>query len=436
MVGKLRPDNTTSLQFYQLIRYGSLMLIGILFAKSGLTKAEIGNYELLIFISAAIGFWVSGNIQSMLSSYSNAGTEEKPSIIFNVAIIVSGYSILCFILIRVFSDPMQTLLSLENSINYLDIFSWYILLINPTFLIEYIYLLKNKPGKIIQYGILSFAVQLLLVVIPVFVYDSLEMAIWGLVLSAIIRFIWLITVLYKYAKFKINKDFILQHSKASSPLVFASLIGGSGQYIDNLLISKVFDQDTYAVYRYGAREMPLALLLANALSNSFIFRLNQESLRKGLKNLKRKANNLMHLLFPLSIILLLISHWFFPIIYNPEFKESATVFNIYLLLIMGRLVFPQTILLSKGKNKIILYTALVEMIINIGLSLYLIRDFGIAGVAFATVVAFAFEKIMLSIFTWKYLGIKPSKYISAQIIIPYTLAILIVFFLVESSILF
>jgi O-antigen/teichoic acid export membrane protein len=100
--------------------------------------------------------------------------------------------------------------------------------------------------------------------------------------------------------------------------------------------------------------------------------------------LKRGVSRLMHFLFPLTALLLLVSKPLFPVVFNSAFSESATVFNIYLLLVISRLLMPQTILNGLKLTRQIMVAAFFELVLNVALSLFLLAVWGIAGIAFAT----------------------------------------------------
>ena len=54
---------------------------------------------------------------------------------------------------------------LKREIPYTNLLLFYILLSNPVALIEYIYLLNNRPHRILQYGIYTYMAQLLFVIL-------------------------------------------------------------------------------------------------------------------------------------------------------------------------------------------------------------------------------------------------------------------------------
>ena len=103
----------------------------------------------------------------------------------------------------------------------------------------------------------------------------------------------------------------------------------------------------------------------------------------------------MHGLFPLSGILLLLSGPVFELAFGPDFSSAVPIFDIYLLLVIPRLLFPQSILRGLGLTRYMAVSAGIELALNVGLSILGLIWWGIEGIAMATVVAFMVEKIIL-----------------------------------------
>jgi O-antigen/teichoic acid export membrane protein len=408
-----------------------LLLIGILFTKSYLTTSEIGIYESLIFIASALTFfWISGITQSLLAVYKKPANGERSDAFFNSFLLLGFFSLMAFVILRIFISQFTDYFNLTGNLELVKLISIYLLFISPAYLIEYIYLLKDQPKKIIFYGLISYTLQLVLVVLPIFLEFPLIMAVRGLVIISVLRFIWLISMVFTYSSITFNLVFLKEHLVIGLPLILGALLSGAGVYIDGLIITHYFDQETFAVFRYGAKEFPLFLLLANAFSNSMIPEINSiAKLEGGLKKIKNKSLKMIHYLFPVAMVLVVISHWFYPVVFNKSFSESASVFNIYLLLIISRMVFPQTIVIGLKKTKMVFYFSFIEIIINVTVSLLLINKFGILGVAFGTVVAHFFEKLLLVIYCKAKLNISISKYIPVFAFTVYS-AVLVVFFII------
>lgn len=405
----------------QLLRFSTFFIISIVFTKSHLTKGEIGQWEMFLFFSSLLSFfWVNGIIQSLLTLYNRNKTfrslgdvnARKSPEIYNSFLLLVFFSLLIFAV----GMPVKLMFptaGLIQAIPYSNLLFFYIILSSPVSIIEYIYLLNNRSHRILQYGIYTYLAQTFLVLIPVVLGKDVLWAIYGLFIINLARWVWLLVILKRYTIMEFSWDYIREQLRIGAPLIITFLISGSGQYVDGLIIrARYSDPGVFAMYRYGAKEFPLTLLLANGMSNALLpYFSTREGMKEALAILKKRSAKLIDILFPASMVMMFFARWLYPRMFTPEYIRSADVFLIYLLLIIPRLVFPQTIVIGRKRTQITLYAALAEIIINIPLSIALIPRFGVAGVAFATFAVYSLEKIFLLIYVWVKMKIKPSQYI-------------------------
>jgi O-antigen/teichoic acid export membrane protein len=425
-------SNIRALQTFQVMRYAVLFVTGMLFAQAGLSTELIGLYEKLLFFASVLSFfWVSGFIQALLASHGTVEEGQRSRKLFSVFIVVMLCSILSFILFRMAAGSFIE--SDDKTVSTLvNLFSFYLLLANPAFLVEYIYLLLNKPKSIVMYGVVSFSVQLGLVVGPVFFADDtyvqsdvLYLSICGVVASAAFRFMWLVVLLFKNAELKVNAEHISSLLVIGSPLIVSAILSGSIEYINGFIVQHYFDDATFAIFRNGAKELPLAMLLANSFSNAMLPKFSDaQQLNQSLAELKQSALRLMHFLFPVTIVLMLLSKTLYPLLFNASFTASAGIFNIYLLLVVSRLVFPQTILIGMQKTKAVMFISLAEALTNIVCSIVLIQFAGVEGVAWGVFIAFTIEKILLVLYLKFKLNISIQHYTSVGWLLLYTVVTL------------
>ena len=401
-------DNISGLQVFQLLRFVIFFIISIVFTKSSLTKEEIGSWEMFMFIASLLSFfWVTGTIQSLLPLYHRnrtyrklgENTEDKSPEIFNAFLLLSFFSLFFFLFGHLMKNNFSVF-GFSGDVPYINLLLLYLLLSNPVCLIEYIYLLNNRSYRILQYGVYTFAAQLAFIIVPVLLGKGLIWSIYGLLAITAIRWIWLIVLLRRYTLMKVSVEFLKEHLYLGAPLILTSLISGSSQYIDGIIISAYYqDPGVFAVFRYGAKEFPLVLMLANGLSNAMLPEFSTRTrMKESLAKIKQKSTNLMHFLFPASMVMMLFARWLFPRMFNPDYVRSADIFLVYILLSIPRLIFPQTIIVGRKKTHITLIAAVMVLVINIPLSLYLLPDYGIVGVAVATFAVFSLEKVFLMIY--------------------------------------
>ncbi len=438
-------DNVSGLQLFQLMKPVIFLIISILFTKSHLTRADIGQFEMFMFIAGLMTFfWVTGIIQSLLPLYhrnrtfrkmGDNGSDKSPEI-FNAFLLLCAFSLLFFLFGHSLKNNFSVFHNTGN-VPFLNLLLLYILLSSPVCLIEYIYLLNNRAYRIFQYGLYTFTAQLILIVTPLFFGKGIIWSIYGLLAITGIRWIWLIILLRRYTEMKVSFEFMKEHLYLAAPLILTTLISGSAQYTDGVIVSAVYrDPSWFAWFRYGAKEFPLVLMLANGLSNAMLPEFSTRSrMKESLARIKLKSAKLMHLLFPVVMLIMLFARWFYPRIFNPDFQKSADVFLVYSTLIIPRLVFPQTIIVGRKKTNITLIAALIEMGLNIPLSLLMIKwGYNIVGVVLATFIVYIISKLYMIGYLWFRMKIKPSDYMPLKLLTIYSVILTILFILIDHRI--
>lgn len=427
------------------MRFVIFLIVSIVFTKSHLSVADIGAWEMFLFISSLLTFfWVTGIIQSLLPLYhrnrtyrklGDNGRNKSPEI-FNAFLLLSLFSLFVFITGQVLKSNFSVF-SISGNAVYLNLLLLYIMLSSPVCLIEYIYLLNNRSYRIFQYGLYTFGAQLLLIIIPVVFGKDIIWAIYGLLAITGVRWIWLIILLRRYTEMKISPEFMKEHLYLGVPLIITSLISGSAQYTDGIIVSAVYrDPEMFAWFRYGAKEFPLVLMLANGLSNAMLPEFSTRTrMKEAMARIKLKSERLMHIAFPATMVMMLIARWLYPRMFTPEFHRSSGIFLVYTLLVIPRLIFPQTIIVGRKKTHISLISALLELAFNIPLSLLMIKwGYGLVGVALATFIVYMIGKVFLTGYLWVKMNIKPGEYIPMKTYLIYSVLLALLFVLIDHRI--
>ena len=167
-----------------------------------------------------------------------------------------------------------------------------------------------------------------------------------------------------------------------------------------------------------------SLVYSGKISNG----LSEGNLDIELCAFKNQNKKVLHQLFPVAIVLLLISKPVFAFLYSKDTENAYLVFNIFLFLIFSRVLFPQTILLGLQKTKTFIIASSIELISGILLSLLFIKPYGLQGVCWAMVIAFMIEKIYL-IFLCYQNKISFFKYFPIYTYLLYSSLLLIVFYI-------
>ena len=351
---------------------------------------------------------------ALLQYFPKLSEQDRPKALFNAFLLFLAFTVAGVGILWGLRGSFFEYFNNQQELPYFELLCWYTLLNTPAFLIHIFYLLLKKYKLILWWGAFTFGGQLLAVVLPILFGYSLQMTFWALFALAGIRIGWTLLLLMRHGECIVDIKFIKKYVWLVLPLMLHVLIGNSVEYIDGLIVQANFsDKGAFAVFRFGARELPISLLFVGAVIAALIPQVSQNQ-EQGLQLIKQKTDELSRWLYPLSILLMLLSPLLFPIFYSEEFAESAYIFNVYLLMLSSRILMPQIIIMSHQKNFILVNSAIIETLINVGLSLLLVKYYGLIGIAFASVIAYLIDKLILIIYNALVLKIPVQHYTSLK----------------------
>ncbi len=356
-------------------------------------------------------FWLSAGQKGLLTLFPSYAEHQKGTLLFNLFLLLFGLAAIAAALLYFGQELLIQQLTTYPSLPYISLIAWYLLFNTPAQIIEYIYVLQKQDRQLVSYGVVIHILQLVAIIVPIAMGMGLEGVFQGLVLWSLLKFVWLWYLLYQYGSFELDTSLQKKVLLIMLPLSLHALLGGGMEYVDGFIVSSHFEEEKmFALFRYGARELPIVSILVAALVATMI-PLAVEKESEAITTIKQKIHQLSNWLYPITIVLMVLSPILFPFVYNEEFSLSAKVFNIYLLVISSRILLPQVLIYSRQHNYVLVLSAIIELIINLSLSLYWVQLYGLEGIAFATLVAYMVNKIMLMGYVYFKMGISVHQYI-------------------------
>lgn len=386
-----------SLQLFHLFRQGSTLLVAILLPRAGLSPAAIGEYELLLYAAFLLSFaWIAGLVQSLLAQYPQTDDLEKRELFVQAYLITLGLALLISLAFWGLPQAIFQGLARAEPPPYTALFAVFVLGNTPANLQENFYLLQNRPWAIVHYGWVNALLFVLVLCAPPLLGWDFVWSFYGLALLGVLRLTWLTLFVLRHGRWRVQKYLARRWLLPAWPLLLYALLGVVNQSFGSWFIGHYYvgDEAIFAIFRYGAREMPLLIIMTSAFANA-VLPLMSEDRRAGLPLIKRKSRRLFHLVFPLSLALMLTSQWWFPWIFSEDFAASVAIFNILLLTTISRVVMTRTILIAYDENHYVVLIALVELIAQALFCLLLAPWLGLAGVALGIVLAFSLEKALM-----------------------------------------
>lgn len=405
-----------AIQAFNLMRFGATFLIGVLLAKSGIPTGEISLYETWLFFGNILTFfWLGGGHNALVSLYPRLHSPEaRGTVMFQAFVLFTLLSLLAAGLLLSLGGWIGPRFAHSGQVPYVWLLCIFVVGNVPSQLVQLFYLLEERSGAILYYGMASFGLQVVAVLAPVWAGYGIRGALVSLAVWAALKWIWLLMLVVRQGRWKWERTIFRQYLWAMLPLTLHVLLGNSVEYTDGLIVAGFFeDEKQFALFRFGARELPITMLLVGGIVTGLIPVTTRDQ-EKGLEEIRRRTARLSDWLFPLSGVLMFLSPVLFPLVYNDDFAISAQVFNIYLLILSSRILLPQVLVISRQKNFFLVANALFELGLNVGLSLWWVRSWGLEGIAMASVVAFLVNKMVLIAFNAAVLKVGPSAYIPLQ----------------------
>ncbi len=394
------------LQFFNISRQLSVLFYAFLLPFFNFSNDDIGSFELLQILAYSLSFfWISGLVQGLMHVYPSLPFQNKQKILSAAFLFFTLLTIFFVVFVGLSIHFNLFIFQTLSTIPFVWIFLLYFLINTPAQLLEYSLFLEEKYRWLKISCLVSFPLQIVLFSIPLIYFNNISLGLMGITFWAFLRF--LVLSFHSFSlPIHFDKKLIFSWISYSLPLIFSSFVGGLASVINVLLIQSYYHGSTaiFAVYRYGARELPFVNGLFEGLGLGIIPSLIKNR-KNGLFQLRKNTLHLLHLVFPITIILMSFVHIWFPILFSDQFIGSIPIFKIFLFLVICRTIPTNTVINALGHSQILAIFGLLELVIHLVASYLGLHWFGLIGIAYATFFAYSFEKLLGLFYLWWKKGI-------------------------------
>ncbi len=396
----------------------------VVFARLMATVIDLAIVIAVVHILSKTGFAVIGYLLMVHEVARNLATIGFPESVFyyfervtksaRKAFVVQTVAILCVLgviaglLILVITYFVPSLLSnwqpgaIETVQQLLPLMALVTALEVPTWPITNILLASDKQKQASWYEMSTSLLSFVCVVAPLAAGYSLTVAVYGMVLYAVVRFIvsavWMALALPE----KVEKDSgipLKEQFKFSIPLGLSALVGKINRYSDKFIVSIILTATAYAEYTIAAQPIPVIKVIPLAVGSVLISRyvnLQMKEKKEELLDLWHKGIEKVSLLvIPLTVLFIISASDLIAIIAGSEdtsYQNAVIPFQIYNLIMLIRVTHYSSILQAFDDTKGVMYLSIHLVVTNILLTIPLTIYFGIIGAAAGTLIA--------SIFNW------------------------------------
>lgn len=189
----------------------------------------------------------------------------------------------------------------------------------------------------------------------------------------------------------LERSLVLQQLGFIAPLAVHGGLDVFSRWLDRSMISTFFSPDQLAVYTYGALELPFVGILMSAVTPVLLPEFSAawaSGDRERIVSLWGRATlRTAALLLPLMFFLYPLSEAFLQVFYSSRYAESSPYLRAYLLLLPVRTIAFTPMLFALGRPGWVLAGAVIDLALNLTLSLWLIPPLGMLGPAVGTVLS-------------------------------------------------
>ncbi len=405
-------------QFAQLSRQLGFLLLALLLPRLTSDLGLIGWWEQWQFLAYVLGFgWLGAAGQALLTRYQGLSTARTGQLTRLALLTVVGFSAVISVVAYLGAYwVLPAVIGTETLIGYGAIL-FYLVGFWPAALFEQLLLARAELNRLLVFTALSNLAVPLFFGLLLYGYPGREVATWFMVGSSGLRLVYLGWYGWRRGSSLGSRPLrLLAFWLRPFPTLLAyGLLAAASVAADPWLVGQWSDGDenSFALFRYGARELPLVGGLLLGIGQAVLPALS-DNRSEGLAELRRASRRAMHLLFPGSILLLMTSVWWWPLLFTPVFLPSLPLFQVFLLVLISRPVFSLTVLVAERKNRVLPLFGLFDLVVNLVLSYILLYRFGLIGVAWGTLVAFSLEKLALALYLWWARGVAPADYLDLR----------------------
>lgn len=414
--------------FFSIFRQLGTLIISIVFSNADIGLEFIGNYEFLLFIGTTFTLFVS---QGFLDAFNLLFDSTNRKITFSVYSISLLVGIVIGAFLIGFESQIVHYLTSTSEVAFYQLYAIFIIIDFNTWLTPILLLRGDNKKTLTLYTIVVNTLWVIIVTLPVILNFNPQWIFIGLIGISVFKQFFLIVLIIQHADCTIDWNIGREWLRKSVPFIGYALLGGFHLIADNWMVGHYFprDKEIFAIFRYGARELPFSIIIAAAFSTAIVPVLQKKN-TYGLKTFKKKWKKLSSILILLAFFALVFSKKIFLIVYGAEFELSAEIFSIYILVILSRILILKPLIMTQNLNHWLVPIAISELIVNVSLSYLLVPIFGLSGIAWGTVIAYSYEKIFMILLLKIKNKLSPVQYLSIPHFTMYVVIIIICFVLV------
>ena len=379
-------------------------ILGLLSASMVLTRimsrSEYGNYEQVWLVYNSflplIGYGISSSI------YFFSAKEERRTV-YTAAIVWSSIvGLATGILLAILAPVIAGWFKAEVLTDYIRIFAVYAVASSPSLMFESVFVTEKRVALLLAVNAILAVLFGAAVILSALLFHNLTVVFAAIAVIGGIKSIFLFAFLIRKRRLSAGKLSPAMKAQLlyALPIIVSSLTGTLSKQIDRFLVTLFFSPGQFAVYSIGSKEIPMITVITGSAA-AVLFPVFSEFGSKDMRDKfigiwKNSISKTGFFLLPMMVFLLFAAKDFMGFFFGEKYVVSAGIFRIFLLLLPLRLAFYSQALFSLGRQKLYMYTSILEMLLSGLASYFLLRIYGLEGAAIGKVIVSYVEVLVLA----------------------------------------
>jgi O-antigen/teichoic acid export membrane protein len=378
-------------------------IFGLLVASMVLTRllsrSEYGNYEQVWLVYNSFLPMVAYGLSSAIYFFS--AREDKRSVYSAAVAGTSIVGIFAGIVLAVLAPVISRLFNAGSLTSYIQIMAVYTVISSSSMMFEAVFVTEKKVKLLLLGNAIVAVMFAVMVSLSAIEFHSLTFVFISITIVGAVKSIYLFSFLIKSGNLTTHRLSPVMKAQFyyALPIFISTITGMISKQIDKYLVTLFYSPDQFAIYAIGSKEIPLIAVITGSAS-AVLFPVFsdlgfQEMREKFVEVWKNSISKTGLFLLPIMVFLLFAANDFMYFFFGQKYVASSGIFRVFLLLIPLRLAFYSQALLSIGKQKLYMFTALGELVFSGLASYFLLTRFGLEGAAIGKVAVTFLEVIVL-----------------------------------------
>jgi O-antigen/teichoic acid export membrane protein len=381
------------------IGFAASFIIPILLVRT-FNQAEFGTYKQLFLIHGTLYGLAQLGMAESLYYFVPRKPQEAGPYVANTLVTLALAGMGCLTLLWFAEDRVALWLSNPQLAEHIVLLGVFLVLMLVSAVFEIVMVARKQHLTAAwTYGA-SDLVRTTLLVIPAFVHGGLRGVLWGGVAFAGLRVFAMLWWLRKEfgADLRPNRQRWKYQLAYALPFALAVGIEVLQANLHQYVVASKFDAATFAIYAVGCLQIPLVDLISTSAANVMMVKMAED----GLHDHKETALALWHhtmarlalLIFPLAVVLLLLSRDVIITLFTSTYVASVPIFMAWTLTILPAVFCVDAVLRAYAQTRFLFAMNLLRLTLVTTLISWCLSAFGLVGAVFVTLLATAVVRVL------------------------------------------